>query len=219
MALGVAALLFIPTAFLQAADMHERIQTGTEILEKKQSSSEPIPASLINHAKGIAIFTITKGGLGIGGQGGEGIVLVRLGGIIKNWTAPSAFNLGGASVGAQIGFTEDRYIVILNTDNAVSHFTSSEKTTWNGSASGTAGTDTATEKISTTELEHRDVVVYKESSGLFGGATLGGTTIETKKEINREAYGEDVHMKNILNGSVHAPKSADRLYLILNGKA
>lgn len=219
MALGVAALLFIPTVFLQAADMQERIQTGIEILDKKQHSSDPIPESLLNHAKGVAIFTLTKAGLGIGGKGGDGIILVRLGGMKNSWTAPSAFNLEGASLGTQIGFTEDRYIVILNTDVAVNHFTSAEKMTWNATVSGTAGSTTETEKISTTELEHRDIVVYKESSGLFAGATFGGTTIGSEKTINRQAYGDDVRMKNILNGNVDAPKSADRLYLLLNGKA
>ncbi len=220
LALGSIALLFASTAFLRAADMQERIQTAVQILDQKQRSGEPIPARLFNHAKGIAIFSVTKGGLGIGGQGGEGIVILSLGD--KNshsWTAPSAFNLGGASVGAQIGFTEVRYIVILNTDDAVRHFTSSGKMNWDATATGTAGSDTGTEKLSTADLEHREVIVYKNSDGVFGGATLGGTSIERKDKINREAYGENVTMKDILNGQAKAPQSADRLYILLQGKA
>lgn len=199
--------------------MPERIHDAIQILNQKQGSSEPIPVRLLNHAKGVAIFTLTKAGLGIGGQGGEGIVMVRINGVLlHSWTAPSAFNLGGASLGAQIGFTEVRYIVLLNTDDAVRHFTSSEKVNWDATASGTAGNDTGTEKVSTTDLEKRDVIVYKDSGGVYGGATFGGTSIECKDEINQKEYGTNVLLKNILNGKVSAPKSAERLYRLLDSK-
>ena len=198
--------------------MRERIHSATLILDQKQHSDEPISAELLSHAKGVAIFSITKVGLGIGGQGGEGIVLLHLGDG-RSWTAPCAFNLGGGSLGAQIGFTEVHYIVVLNSDEAVRHFTGAGKVVWNGTATGTAGSEVGTEKVSTTDLEHRDVVVYKDSGGIFGGATLGGTSVERKDAINQQAYGDNVRTKNILNGTVHSPKSASRLYTLLDAKA
>jgi len=199
--------------------MRERIQTATEILGDKQHSDDPIPADLLNHAKGVAIFTLTKVGLGIGGQGGEGIVLVRLNDMLwHSWTAPSAFNLAGGSIGAQIGFTEVRYIVVLNTDDAVHHFTGSGKLDWDATATGTAGSDTGTDRVSTSDLEHRDIVVYKDTGGIFGGATLGGTSVERKEAVNQQAYGDDVRTRNILNGKVQPPASADHLYSLLDGK-
>ena len=220
--LALVTLLFLPTTpdLLRAADMHERIQTATQILRDKQHSDDPIPAELLSHAKGVAIFNLTKVGLGIGGQGGEGIVLLRLNDLIwHSWTAPSAFNLAGGSIGAQIGFTQVSYIVVLNTDDAVRHFTGSGKLNWDATATGTAGSDTGTERVSTSELEHRDIVVYKETGGIFGGATLGGTSVERKEAINQQAYGDDVHTRYFLNCKVQPPKSADRLYALLDGKA
>jgi lipid-binding SYLF domain-containing protein len=200
--------------------MGGRIDTATQILDQRQHSDDPIPASLLDHARGVAIFSITKVGLGIGGQGGEGIVLVRLGDTNwHSWTAPSAFNLGGGSIGAQIGFTEVRYIVVLNTEDAVRHFTGSGKLNWDAMATGTAGSDTGTEKVSIGDLEHREVVVYKDTGGVYGGAVLGGTSIERKDVINQEAYGDDVRTRNILNGKVQPPKSADQLYGLLDSKA
>jgi len=219
--LASGLILFVLTTpdLLRAAGMHERIQTATQILRDKQLSNEPIPADLLSHAKGVAIFTATKVGLGLGGEGGEGIVLLRLRDLLSHsWTAPSAFNLAGGSVGAQIGFTEVRYIVVLNTDDAVRHFTSSGKLDWNATATGTAGSDSGTDRVSTTDLEHRDIVVYKDTGGIFGGATLGGTSVERKDMINQEAYGEDVSIKNILNGTVPRPSSANHLYSLLEGK-
>jgi len=213
-------LLFASSTFLRASDMHERIHASIQILADKQHSDEPIPAELLSHAKGVAIFSITKVGLGLGGQGGEGLVVLRLGDAPgQSWSAPSAINLAGGSIGAQIGFTEVHYIIVLNTEDAVRHFTSSGKVTWNGTATGTAGEDSVTEKISTADLEHREIVVYKDSSGVFGGATLGGTSVESKDSINQAAYGYDVHLRNILNGTVPSPKSAAKMYNLLDAKA
>jgi len=62
-------------------------------------------------------------------------------------------------------------------------------------------------------------VVYKDSSGVFGGATLGGTSVESKDSINQAAYGYDVHLRNILNGTVPSPKSAAKMYNLLDAKA
>lgn len=218
--LGLAIALLTPTSFLRADDMNERIQTAIDILGNKASSSDPIPLDLISHAKGVAIFTVTKAGLGLGGQGGEGIVIRHIGDVIsQSWSAPSAFNLGGGSVGAQIGFTQDSYIIILNTEEVLRHFTSKGKMNWDATATGTAGSDSETEKATTAYLQRREMVIYKASSGVFGGATLGGSWIERKDEINQQAYGDDVHERNILNGTVAAPLSSGRLYNLLNGKA
>ncbi len=204
---------------VRAAEMQERIQTATQILGQKQRSAEPISDAIRKNAKGIAIFTVTKGGLGIGGLGGEGIVLLRINGLMwHSWTAPSAFNLGGASIGAQIGFTENRYIVILNTDEAVRQFTSRGKIDWNAMATGTAGSDTASEGATTADIDRRDVIVYKDTTGVFGGATLGGVSIERKDEINQKAYGNDVLTDNILSGKTPSPKSTKGLVDLLDEK-
>lgn len=155
LALASIPLFFASPALLRASDMHERIQSSIQILDQKQHSDEPIPAELLGHAKGVAIFSITKVGLGLGGQGGEGIVTLRHSDLIgHSWTAPSAFNLSGGSIGAQIGYTDVHYIVVLNTDEAVRHFTGSGKLDWNATATGTAGSDSATVRASTTDLEH-----------------------------------------------------------------
>ncbi|SDT91356.1 Lipid-binding SYLF domain-containing protein [Verrucomicrobium sp. GAS474] len=220
--LGSLACLCVQfTPGLKAADLEERIHTATAVLAQKQHSSDPIPNDLLAQAKGVAIFDLTKAGIGIGGVGGEGIVVTRRATTLSHfWTAPVAFNIGGGSVGAQLGFTQAKYIVVLNTDDAVQRFLGHGKLEWNATATGTAGSTSATERVTTDELSHREVVIYKEDSeGVFGGATLGGATIKRKNEINRDAYGSGYRQEDLLNGKVKAPKSADRLYQLLDGKA
>jgi lipid-binding SYLF domain-containing protein len=213
------ALLLASTLLTRAADMDQRIHDATRILEKRQGSDDPIPAEILQNAKGVAVCTIIKGGIGIGGQGGEGIVLIRhLGGAAPVWRAPSAFNISGASIGAQLGFSSISYIIVLNTERAIGQFVGEGKMKWDATATGTAGGDTGVESESTRDLERRDVLVYRDSGGIFGGATFGGSSIEVKNEINHEAYGEHVHVRDILEGKVPVPTNAQRLYDLLDGK-
>src|SRR5476651_2490305 len=213
------ALLIASTPFIRAADMDERIHDATKIVEKRQGSDDPIPAEILQNAKGVAICTILKGGIGIGGQGGEGIILIRhLGGAAPVWRAPSAFNISGASLGAQLGFSSISYIIVLNTERAIGQFVGQGKTKWDATATGTLGADTGVESESTRDLEKHDVLVYRDSGGLFGGATFGGSVIKVKSEINHEAYGEHTHVRDILEGKVPLPTNAQRLYDLLDGK-
>lgn len=196
--------------------MSERIHDATEILEKKQGSAHPIPTELFTNAKGVAICTISKGGIGIGGQGGDGIIFVRHND--GTWRAPSAFNISGASLGAQLGFSTIRYIIILNTEQAVGQFVGTGKMKWDATATGTAGDDTGVEGASTRDLQKHSVIVYRDSGGIFGGATFGGSSIEVSNETNQDYYGEHVYIRDILEGKIKPPTAALRIYNILQGK-
>jgi lipid-binding SYLF domain-containing protein len=217
-ALASVVLLTFSAMLVRADNLHERIRTATHMLAARQGSDAPIPAEILAHARGIAIGTITKAGIGIGGQGGEGIVMLHyLGDANPTWSAPVAFNMSGGSIGAQLGYTTIRYIIILNTDAAVRLFTSPGKMSWDATATGTAGDDTAREGESTEDMERHSMIIYKETGGLFGGATLGGTSVQVKDEVNQEAYGDGVYVRDILGGKVQKPHSADHLYALLNG--
>jgi lipid-binding SYLF domain-containing protein len=213
------SLLLIGTLLTHAANLEDRVYHATRVMEQRQGSSDPIPAEILQHARGVAICTILKGGIGIGGQGGEGIVMVhhRDSSGTLSWRAPSAFNISGASIGAQFGFATTKYIIILNTETAVGQFLGTGKIKWDATAAGTAGDDTAVESQSTRNLEQHAVLIYRDSGGIFGGATLGGSSIEVKDQINQEYYGPHIFIRDILEGRVQAPRSADRLYELLNG--
>ena len=210
--------LLATTLFSPAADLEQRIYDATNILEQRQGSANPIPSEILQNARGVAICTILKGGLGLGGQGGEGIVLVHHMDPSGNrtWRAPSAFNISGASIGAQIGFTTTKYIIILNTENAVGQFVRSGKVNFDATAAGTAGDDNAVEGQSTRNLAAHAVLVYRDSGGIFGGATLGGSSIDVKNDINQGYYGPHIYIRDILEGRVHPPRAADQLYALLN---
>jgi SH3 domain-containing YSC84-like protein 1 len=214
------ALVALSSASLQADSVMSVTSNATDILEKKQGSVEPIPAQALNEAKGVAILEITKAGLVFGGTGGDGIVVLKQKGLLPwgtKWSAPLPIGFGGGSFGAQIGFSTTRMIVLLNSDQAVKTFTNPGKLEWNAAASGTAGADTSTEQVGGL-LSDVDVKIYKESGGLYGGATFGGGTIRIQDDRIKKAYGSDVFVRDIVSGKVKSPDYATRLYKLLNGK-
>jgi len=212
-----AAAFFALTDLLPAASVAERLSTAISIANDKQGSFEPIPQALINNAKGVAIVKVSKGGLVFGGSGGQGIVVRRIPGFLGfTWSAPSAFNVSGGSFGAQIGFETKSFIILINTDEALKLFASDGKTKWDATAAGTLGGDTL--RQSESQLAKLPIIVYQSSSGVFGGATFGGTSIGADADANKKAYGSMVTVRDILGGKVKGPAGSETLYKVLNGK-
>jgi len=190
--------------------MNELIIKCKSSFELLQASEHKIPALVIQQAKGVAIATVTRGGIGIGGQAGEGIVFARL---EDGWSAPSAFETGGASIGAQLGVETVQYIFVLNTDKALLSFTGDE-VKLDAKASATAGPDNAA--VANDKLPKSDIYVYALTDGAFAGATVGGVYVTLDIELNNEVYSNLVTVNKILAGEVPAPPLMDSLYLQLN---
>jgi lipid-binding SYLF domain-containing protein len=215
-----AALLLSVSGAAWADSIEENVKMAQDILAAKQGSAEPIPQDAIKAAKGVAIFDLTKGGLIFGGTGGSGVVLVKgKPGFIgaAPWLAPIPITFSGGSFGAQIGGSSTKAIVLLNSDKAVKIFTNAGKLAWDGTASGTAGNDSGTE-VAGGVLNDADVKIYKDTSGLYGGATFGGASLNIAEDAIKKAYGKDVYVRDILDGKVKQPEYAASLVNLLNGK-
>ncbi len=201
----------------QAASVADRTGEAISILAARQGSAHPIPASLLKNAKGVAIVKVTQVGLVFGGSGGQGVVVVRKPGLFgPGWSAPSAFDVSGGSFGAQIGAQTKRFVLVINSEDALKLFIGEGKVKWDATAAGTAGGDTA--KASESDLAELPIIVYQDNDGVFGGATFGGTTLAVNADDNHAAYGPGVFVRDIVEGKVKAPPYADRLYSLLNGK-
>ena len=194
---------------LKAESLNKRINEGIEILASKQKSQNPMPAALLAKAKGIAIIEVTRGGIGIGGSGGSGIILTKT--ASGGWSAPIAFNQGGATVGLQLGFDEKKYIYVIMTDEMLQHFLGDDQFNFDAKATGTAGPNNVSE-IATAPSS---IYIYQTSKGAFGGATIGGQWVKADADANREAYGIAVVTKEIASGKIPAPASAATLYNLL----
>lgn len=87
-----------------------------------------IPARLLQRARGVAIVTSCKGGLGFAGfEFGTGLVVARRQGDSDNlddWSAPSAIGIAGFAWGALVGAQVSDHVFLLMTDDAVRLFSS-----------------------------------------------------------------------------------------------
>ena len=81
-------------------------------------AEKAIPQSLLDRAEAIAVFPdVIKAGFIIGGRGGHGVISRRVKG---GWSAPAAFDLGGGSIGLQIGASKTDFVLLFMNDDALS---------------------------------------------------------------------------------------------------
>ncbi|GHC07245.1 lipid-binding SYLF domain-containing protein [Cerasicoccus arenae] len=190
--------------------MNELIIKCRSSFELLQASEKPIPAFVIQEAEGLAIATVTRGGIGIGGQKGKGFVITKTEG---GWSAPSSFDTGGGSIGLQLGVETVQYVFVLNTKTAIEQFVGNE-VSLDAKASATAGPDHAA--AANDKMPKSDIYIYSISDGAFAGATIGGVYVSVDTDLNNLVYSNLFTPNQILSGEVPAPSLMDTFYSQLN---
>ena len=165
----------------------------------RQIEAEPRMRQLLEQAKGILIVPkYGRAALGVGAQGGAGLLLLRL--ADGSWSGPAFYDLGGLTVGLQAGGEGGAIAMVLNNDKAVAEFMkrtnfslSAEAgltvVNWSKLAMGTAGTG--------------DVVAWSGTKGLFGdAAAVGLTGIRFNEKLTNAYYGRTLSPKDIASASV-----------------
>lgn len=152
-----------------------------------------IPASLLNQARGIIILHKVKAGLGIGGEAGNGVALVR-DEKTRQWSAPAFISSAEGSYGLQFGAQESDMILLLMNDAGLKPLMGGnfnigvDVEAAVGPADGGAAIDSST--------INAPILVYSNSGGLFAGAAFkGGGILPAKK--NNEVYYR-THLPQIL---------------------
>jgi SH3 domain-containing YSC84-like protein 1 len=92
----------------------------------RRIESEPGLNTLLRQAKGVFIVpNYGRVALGVGGGGGAGVLLVKRDS--GAWGDPGFYNIGGISLGAQVGAQGGPIVMVLNNDKAVSSFMQKNK--------------------------------------------------------------------------------------------
>ena len=119
---AAVALCAAGRAFAETAHMR-RIRLSTNLINKMAAQSDADAlGQVIKSGKGVAIFpAVTKAGLGIGGQTGEGVVFLRRpnGG----WSGPAFMGISGASIGFQIGVQSVGLVLVITNEEGLHAFT------------------------------------------------------------------------------------------------
>jgi len=159
-----------------------------------------IPRDLLNRAEAVAVFpSVFKAGLIVDGRGGSGVISRRVRG---GWSAPAFFNLGGGSIGLQIGASSTDYVLLFMNDNAVESLLG-DKFEIGGEGSAAAGPVGRSASASTDLKLNAQILSYSRSRGAFAGLELKGVVIKPDNEDNLQVYGMTAH--DILTGANKIP--------------
>src|SRR6185503_2495373 len=185
----------------EISDAAKTAQKATKALDEIMTIRErSIPSDLLRNAKAVAVFpNVIKGAFIIGGQGGKGLIIHRIG---NGWTAPAMFKLGGGSVGFQIGGSSTDVVMLFMTENSVKNLLE-DKFEIGGEASAAAGPIGRTAKASTDAQLQAQILSYSRAKGLFAGISLSGVVISPDNDANRALYGHDA--RELLQGTVNPP--------------
>lgn len=154
----------------------------TEIMSIKDKS---IPRDLLAKAKAVVVFPgAIKGAFIIGGQGGKGVAVRRIG---REWSAPAFLNMAGGSIGFQIGGSKTDYVLLIMNDKGLKNLLA-DKFEVGGEGSVAAGPVGRTAAASTNATFDAEILTYSRSKGLFAGVSLKGIVINSDRDLNKAIY-------------------------------
>ena len=211
-ALPLALLLALP-ALAGTVDKKDTktLQEASAVLNALTNAPDKgIPQELLAKANCILIFpNVAKGAFVVGGKAGKGVASCRL--ADGKMSPPAFYEVGGASIGWQIGGqTADMVLLIMN-DSGVSHLLA-DKFAIGGEAAATAGPVGRTAQAATDAQLRAGILSWSRSQGLFVGAALDGSVVKPDKEANEALYGSPVSGADILvNAKVTTPPQAKSL--------
>jgi lipid-binding SYLF domain-containing protein len=168
-ALVTTAILAVPRPAM-AIDA-AAIERESKAALQKLYETTPAAKKLGEKAKAILVFpSILKAGLIIGGQGGNGVLLV-------NGKTEAYYNISAASYGLQAGVQEFGYAMFLMTESARSYLDTSEG--WEvGVGPNIVVVDEGAAKSLTTTTAKDDVYAFIFSQkGLMAGIGIQGSKI------------------------------------------
>nr|VWP01662.1 N/A [Ganoderma boninense] len=169
-----------------------------------------IPRSVLENAKGFAIFTVFKAGFLFSARAGSGIVIAKL--EDGTWSAPSAIGSAGLGVGGQAGAEMTDFLVVLNSRSK--SFMAAGSLTLGGNLSlavGPLGRNGEAIGSLNTSGKVAAMYSYSKTRGLFGGVSIEGSVIVERQDANAQAYRADVTAKQLLSGAIPPPDWASSL--------
>ena len=223
MLLGLAALALAaaasPAAAMDKVEADLKVQQArVSFLKFMQSPDAGTPRWLLKRCRGVALFPgMIKAGFIVGGNYGSGVILSRK--ADGSWSGPAFFDIGGASLGLQIGASStDVFMVIMTEVGMRAMLKNQVKLGVDASvAAGPVGRDTGA--ALTGGSFKADVYSYSRSAGLFAGAMFSGAGIEFDRASTAAYYGRDYSAAEIFKGQPGKPvlpESAKQLIESLN---
>lgn len=204
----LALTLLMTTAALaqeKLKDEKNQSQKAAEVFREIMDIPEKeIPRDILDKAECVAVFPhVVKAGFIVGGQGGRGVASCRT---ATGWSAPAYFNLGGGSIGLQIGAQATDFVLLFMNKDGMRSLLSNDFTL--GADASVAAGPVGRQAGAATDLKlDAQILSYSRSKGLFAGVELKGVVVKPDKGDMRDVYGREVGAKEVLqDNKVTAPE-------------
>lgn len=205
--LAAAASFTLLTAPALAGDKREEavdlVEDSAETLAyfAQDSAFEPM-WSLADQAKAMVIIPDRwRAAFVFGGAGGDAVMIAR--NKDGSWSQPTFYAVGAGSFGFQWGVEKSEVVLLVMTERGMEHLLSTS-VKLGADISVAAGPIGAGAKAQTA-----DILSFSRSRGLYGGVSLEGALIKTRKNFNKAYYAADVTPAEIVyKGEVYNPVSA-----------
>jgi lipid-binding SYLF domain-containing protein len=204
-ALLSVAVLVAPAAWAQAAQQVVIDGARKTLADLRHDKAFGNARKLLHQAKAVLIVPkLLKGGFIVGGEGGQGVLMVRGNG---GWSDPAFYVIGAASFGLQAGLEQSELILLIMTQQGLDGVMRDEfkigaqagiaVVTLGSGVEGAIGGPTLP-----------DIVVWSSSTGLYGGLTIDGSVIRAQPNDSSAYYGRPVTSRDVLFGHVGSPRAA-----------
>ena len=186
----------------EANEARKEIHEAVQVVQRMKA--DPAVTDLLQRARGVFILPdYGRAALGVGIQGGEGVLVTRQG---ESFSNPVFYDLAGVSVGAQAGVSGGQLALLLMTDKAVREFKSAKKFSLNADAGLTIANYSRREHASAGKVQ--DVILWSGTKGAYAGVSIGLNDVMFDEEANRAYYGRDgLDPSRIIDGAVANPGS------------
>ncbi len=204
-ALMAATMLAAPMAHAQSSQQVTVDGARKVIADLHRDKAFGNAKQLMHQARAVFIVPkLIKGGFIVGGEGGNGVLMVRNRG---GWSAPGFYAIGAASFGLQAGLEQSEMVMLIMTQKGLDGVLHD-----NFKIGAQAGISVVTlgsgveGAIGGASLP--DVVVWSSSTGLYGGLTVDGSIIRAQPNMDASFYGRPVTARDVLYGGLESPRAA-----------
>ncbi|MDR1977724.1 MAG: lipid-binding SYLF domain-containing protein [Synergistaceae bacterium] len=193
-------MVFLSTSFFAvpawAKSADDLVEDSIDVIrEMRKQDDVGSMADLIEGAHAIAFVpSMIKAGFVIGGEYGEGLILRKERG---KWFGPSFYNLGGGSLGLQIGVQKTAFILVVNNQNGVDAFLRS-RTKLGADVAVAAGPAGRRGDAATDARLKASIYSYSMTKGLFAGASLDGSILSISVKRNKEYWKKNISAADAL---------------------
>ncbi len=205
--LVLGAILFAAPAARAQSDAQQVIDGARKTLaDLRHDRAFGTATNALHHARAVLVVPhLLKGGFFIGGEGGEGVLMVH--GRAGTWSNPAFYGIGAASFGLQAGGEVSELVLLVMTQKGLDgllndHFKIGAQggitvaTLGSGVEGALAGPNPP------------DIIVWSSSTGLYGGLTVDGSIVHPNHEDDARWYGRPITDRDILFGHFDYPRAA-----------